>query len=158
MGNLSGKSTETDENYKKTFWNKSFFKIFKKKTFYRKPWIDAGILRTKNVIDNRNFLSYMKFCSIFIKYYIVLSAISKAWIKSSKESLNIDANLLTATFDLNIWSISMLDTVEFEENNRILLRKVNFAFVIRNPSLDCSYVVLNFWPNLSFVVLTKLFL
>ena len=39
------------------------------------------------------------------------------------------------------WSISTLDTVEFEENNRILLRKVNFAFMIPNPSLDCSYVV-----------------
>ena len=49
--------------------------------------------------------------------------------------------------DLNIWSISTLDTVEFEENNRILLRKVNFVFMIPNPSLDCSYVVLNFWPN-----------
>ena len=30
--------------------------------------------------------------------------------------------------------------------------------MIPNPSLDCSYVVLNFWPNLSLVVLTKLFL
>ena len=37
-----------------------------------------------------------------------------------------------------------LDTVEFEENNKILLRKVNFDFMIPNPSLDCSYVVLNF--------------
>ena len=47
----------------------------------------------------------------------------------------------------------MLDAIEFEENNSILLRKVNFAFMIANPSLDCSYVVLNFWPNLSLVVL-----
>ena len=30
--------------------------------------------------------------------------------------------------------------------------------MIPNPSLDCSYVVLNFWPNLSLVVLIKLFL
>ena len=52
----------------------------------------------------------------------------------------------------------MPDTVEFEENNRILLRKANFAFMIPNPCLDCSYVVLNFWPNLSLVVLIKLFL
>ena len=52
---------------------------------------------------------------------------------------------------------STLDTVEFEENNRILLRKINFAFVIPNPSLDCYYVVFNFFPNLS-LVLIKLFL
>ena len=52
----------------------------------------------------------------------------------------------------------MLDKVEFEENNRILLRKVNFSFAIPNLSLDCSYVVLNSWPNLSLVVLVKLFL
>ena len=51
----------------------------------------------------------------------------------------------------------MLDTVEFEENNKVLLRKVNFAFMIPNPSLDCSYAVLNFWPNLSLVPI-KLFL
>ena len=38
--------------------------------------------------------------------------------------------------------ISTLDTVELEENNRILLRKVNFSFMIPKPSLDCSYVVL----------------
>ena len=62
------------------------------------------------------------------------------------------------SIDLNIWNISTLDTVEFEENNRILLRKVNFAFKIPNPSPDCSYVVLKFWPNLSLVVLIKLFL
>ena len=43
----------------------------------------------------------------------------------------------------------LVDTVEFKENNRILLRKVNFAFMIPNPSLDCSYVVLNFWPSVS---------
>ena len=30
--------------------------------------------------------------------------------------------------------ISTLDTVEFEENNVILLRKLNFAFMIPNPS------------------------
>ena len=30
--------------------------------------------------------------------------------------------------------------------------------MIPNPSLDCSYVVLNFWPNSSLVVLIKLFL
>ena len=30
--------------------------------------------------------------------------------------------------------------------------------MILNPSLDCSYVVLNLWPNLSLVVLIKLFL
>ena len=39
----------------------------------------------------------------------------------------------------------------------ILLRKVNFAFVIPNPILNCSYVVLNFWTNLN-LVLMKLFL
>ena len=50
-------------------------------------------------------------------------------------------------------------TVEFKEKKKIiLLRKVNFAFMIPNPSLDCSYVVLNFWPNLSLVILIKLFL
>ena len=59
--------------------------------------------------------------------------------------------------NLNIWSISTLDTVAFEENNRTLLRKVNFAFMIQNPSLDCSHVVLNFWLNLSPVALIKLF-
>ena len=32
--------------------------------------------------------------------------------------------------------ISTLQTVRFEENNIILLRKVNFAFIIPNPSLD----------------------
>ena len=47
---------------------------------------------------------------------------------------------------------------DFEENNIILLRKVNFALMIPNPSLDCSYVVLNFWANLSLDVLIKLFL
>ena len=57
---------------------------------------------------------------------------------------------------VNICSISTLDTVEFEENNVIILRKVNFALMIPNPSLDCSYVVLSFWPNLS-LVLKKLF-
>ena len=30
--------------------------------------------------------------------------------------------------------------------------------MIPNPSPDYSYVVLNFWPNLSLVVLIKLFL
>ena len=62
------------------------------------------------------------------------------------------------SIDLNIWSISTLDKVEFgdfEENNRILLRKVNFALMIPNPSLDCSYVVLKFRANLSLVVLIK---
>ena len=62
---------------------------------------------------------------------------------------------------LNIGStsnFSTLVTVEFKENNRILLRKVYFAFMIPNPSLDCFYAVLNFWPNLSLVVLIKLFL
>ena len=51
----------------------------------------------------------------------------------------------------------MLDTVEFEENDRVLLiiRKLNFPFMNPNPSLDCSYVVLNFWSNLSLVVLIK---
>ena len=39
-----------------------------------------------------------------------------------------------------------------------ILRKVNFAFTIPNPSLGCSYIVLNVWPNLSLVVLIKLFL
>ena len=65
------------------------------------------------------------------------------------------------SIDLNIWSISTLDTVEFEdfeENNRILLRKLNFPLMIPNPSLEYSYVVLNLWPNLSFVVLIKLLL
>ena len=64
----------------------------------------------------------------------------------------------TDSIDLNIWSISTLDTVEFEQNNIILLRKVNFAFTIPSPRLDCSHVVLNFWPNLSLIVLIKLFL
>ena len=36
------------------------------------------------------------------------------------------------------------------------LKKVNFAFMIPNPSLDCSYL-LNFWANLS-LVLMKSFL
>ena len=61
---------------------------------------------------------------------------------------------------LNIWSISnfsTLDTVEFKGNNIILLRKVNFAFMIPNPSLDCYCALLNFWPNLSLVVLIRLF-
>ena len=51
----------------------------------------------------------------------------------------------------------MLDTVEFEENDRVLLilRKLNFPFMNPNPSLDYSYVVLNFWSNLSLVVLIK---
>ena len=44
------------------------------------------------------------------------------------------------SIDLNIWSISTLDTVEFEQNNMILLRKVNFAHMIPSPSLDRSYV------------------
>ena len=51
-----------------------------------------------------------------------------------------------------------VDTVEFEQNNIILLRKVNFALMIPNPNLDCSYVVLIFWSNLSLVVLIELFL
>ena len=38
----------------------------------------------------------------------------------------------------------MLNAVQFEKNNRILLRKVNFAFMFLNPRLDCSYGVLNF--------------
>ena len=38
-------------------------------------------------------------------------------------------------------SISTLDTVEFDENNRIFIKK---AFVIPNPNLDCSYVVFQF--------------
>ena len=62
------------------------------------------------------------------------------------------------SIDLIIWIISTLDTVEFEEINRTLLRKVNFAFMIPNPSLDFSYVVLIFWPNSSLVILIKLFL
>ena len=50
-------------------------------------------------------------------------------------------------------------SIQFEDNNKILLRKVKFAFMIPNPSrLDCSDVVLNFWPNLSLAVLIKLFL
>ena len=63
--------------------------------------------------------------------------------------------LVTNSIDL---SQHLLDTVEFEENNVILLREINLALMIPNPSLDCSYVVLNFWPNLSLVVLIKLFL
>ena len=51
---------------------------------------------------------------------------------------------------VNICSISTLDTVEVEENNVILLSKVNFALMIPNPSLDYSYVFLNFWPNFSY--------
>ena len=50
-----------------------------------------------------------------------------------------------------------LDTVEVEKNIVILLRKVDFALMIPYTSLDCSYVVLHFWPNLS-LVLIKLFL
>ena len=38
----------------------------------------------------------------------------------------------------------MLDTVKFEENNSILLRNLNFAFMISNRSLGCCYVVFNF--------------
>ena len=30
--------------------------------------------------------------------------------------------------------------------------------MISNPSLDCSYVVLNFWPNLSLVLMYKIVL
>ena len=63
------------------------------------------------------------------------------------------------SIDLSIWSVSAPNTIEFEENN---IRKVNFALTIPNPNLDCSYVVLNFWPNLSLfdfcsykIVLTK---
>ena len=35
---------------------------------------------------------------------------------------------------------------------------LQITFLIPNPSLIYSYVVLNFWPNLSLVVLIKLFL
>ena len=55
------------------------------------------------------------------------------------------------SIDLNIWSFSTLDTVEFEENNRILLGKLILVFMIPNPSLDCFYFVLNFgkiWASL----------
>ena len=54
----------------------------------------------------------------------------------------------------------MLDTyaIKLEENNGILLREVNFALMIPNPSLDCSYVVLNFWAHLSLIVLIELLL
>ena len=45
----------------------------------------------------------------------------------------------------SISTFGVFHTVEFEENNRILLRKVNFAFMIPNPNLDCYYVVLNFF-------------
>ena len=61
------------------------------------------------------------------------------------------------SIDLDVWNIFTLDTIELEENNRILLKKSKLAFIIPNPSLDCSYVVLTFWPNLSLVVLIKLF-
>ena len=38
------------------------------------------------------------------------------------------------SISINIcWGISTLDTIEFEENNKILFRKVNFAFMIPNP-------------------------
>ena len=61
-------------------------------------------------------------------------------ILSSSSLINANGN----SINLNIWSISTLDiyAVEFEQNNTILLGKVNFAFMIPNPSLDCSYVVL----------------
>ena len=36
--------------------------------------------------------------------------------------------------------------------------RLSFVFIIPNPSLDFSYVVLNFWPNLCLVVLIKLLL
>ena len=41
-----------------------------------------------------------------------------------------------------------------DENNRISLRKINFAFMIKNPSPNFSHV-LNFWSKLSVVVLIK---
>ena len=54
---------------------------------------------------------------------------------------------------MEIQSISASVVFQYlKQNNRILLRKVNFAFMIPNPSLHCSYVVLNFWPNLSLVL------
>ena len=71
----------------------------------------------------------------------------------SSSRLNRNEN----SIDLNIWSTSV-EFEEIEENIRISLGNVNFAFMIPNPSLDCFYVVLNFWPNLSLVVLIKLFL
>ena len=52
------------------------------------------------------------------------------------------------------WKIDRSQHLEYEENNRISLRKANFAFMIKNPSPDCSYV-LNFWSKLSVVVLIK---
>ena len=72
---------------------------------------------------------------------------------SSSSQINSNGN----SPHLNIWNIPTIDTVEFEENNRNLLRIVNFAFMILNPILDYSYVVLNFWANLSLSVLIKLF-
>ena len=47
---------------------------------------------------------------------------------------------------------SMRKIIEF------YLKQVNFVFMIPNPSLDCSYVVLNFWPNLSLVLIYKIVL
>ena len=61
---------------------------------------------------------------------------------------------------MEVRSMSTFGVFQRSISNRILLRKVNFASMtmIPNPSLDCSCVVLNFWPNLSLVFLIKLFL
>ena len=45
-----------------------------------------------------------------------------------------------STFGVFNLQNSTLDTVEFEENNRILLRKVHFVFMIPNPSLDILFL------------------
>ena len=68
--------------------------------------------------------------------------------------INRNGNLI----NLNVWSILTLDKIEFEKNNIMSLKKKKFAFIIPNPSLDCFLLVLNFWSNLSLVVLIKLFL
>ena len=56
----------------------------------------------------------------------------------------------------NIWSISTLDQSSLRKIIEFYFRKVNCIYDSK-LSLDCSYVVLNFWPNLSLVVLIKLF-
>ena len=61
-------------------------------------------------------------------------------IKPNKSQWKFDRSLHLEYFNARY-------TFEFEENNKILLRKVNFAFMIQNPSLDCSYVIFNFWLN-----------
>ena len=70
-------------------------------------------------------------------------------IKSTQSTTSPEHN----KYKLYAWVACGLSKIMY-----ILLRKVNFALMIPNPNLDCSYVVFSFWPNLSLVVLIKLFL